>query len=194
MPLGEAALLRFQVEGTGNLKWIDRPPSIEIPGAKLYPPQVKTDVDVTPQGLRGSRTWEFVVVPETGGTLVLPPVAFRYFDPQEGEVVTAETEALSLRVEGGTVAAGQPIPAPATIGDGGALPLRADLDPTPLGGARPRWAHRGPARPPGRSWATSVCGAPASYGAPSGASAAGPPRCARCGRRSGTSTGPGAPA
>ena len=129
VPLGEAALLRFRIEGTGNLKWIDRPPTIDVPGAKLYPPQVKTDIKVTPRGLSGSRTWEFVVVPETSGTLQVPSVAFTYFDPEAGRVVTAETDPVSLRVEGGTVAAGQPVSTPAALVDGGALPLRADLDP-----------------------------------------------------------------
>ena len=126
--LGEAALLRFRVEGTGNLKWIDRPPNIEVAGAKLYPPQVKSDLKVTPQGIRGSRTWEFVVVPETGGALEVPALDFVFFDPGPEEVVTSTTDALTLRVEGGTVAAGQPLPTAPSLGDGGALPLRADLD------------------------------------------------------------------
>jgi hypothetical protein len=128
LPLGDAALLRLRLEGTGNLKWIDRPPAVEVAGAKVYPPQVKSDLKATPQGIRGSRTWEFVVVPETSGTLEVPAVAFPYFDPKKEAVVTAETAPLSLRVKGGTVAAGSPsVPAP-TLGDGGALPLRADLD------------------------------------------------------------------
>jgi hypothetical protein len=132
LPLGDAALLRLRVEGTGNLKWIDRPPPVEVTGAKVYPPQVKSDLKVTPQGIRGSRTWEFVVVPETSGTLEVPAVAFPYFDPKTETVVTTETAALSLHVEGGTVAAGAPAAAPAPIGNGGALPLRADLDPSVL--------------------------------------------------------------
>jgi hypothetical protein len=132
LPLGDAALLRLRVEGTGNLKWIDRPPAVEVAGAKVYPPQVKSDLKVTPQGIRGSRTWEFVVVPETSGTLEVPAVAFPYFDPKTEKVVTTETAALSLHVEGGTVAAGAPATPSARIGDGGALPLRADLDPSVL--------------------------------------------------------------
>jgi hypothetical protein len=130
--LGEAALLRFRVEGTGNLKWIDRPPTIEVVGAKVYPPQVKSDLKVTAQGIRGSRTWEFVVVPETSGTLEVPAVEFPFFDPKAERVVSSTTDALTLRVERGTVAAAQPIPAAPSLGDGGALPLRADLDPSLL--------------------------------------------------------------
>ena len=130
--LGEAALLRFRVDGTGNLKWIDRPPAIEVAGAKLYPPQVKSDLKVTAQGIRGSRTWEFVLVPETGGALEVPAVDFVFFDPGADEVMTSTTDALALRVEGGTVVAGPPLPVAPSLGDGGALPLRADLDPSLL--------------------------------------------------------------
>jgi hypothetical protein len=131
VPLGDAALLRFKVEGTGNLKWIDRPPAVEVRGARVYPPQVKNDLKVTPGGIEGSRTWEFVVVPETGGTLEVPPVAFSYFDPGKDRIETAETRPLALHVEGAAAAApaGLAAPAPAV---GGSLPLRADLDPPHL--------------------------------------------------------------
>jgi len=94
---------------------------------------------VTPQGIRGSRTWEFVVVPETSGSLEVPSVSFLYFDPKAEKIVAAETDPLPLRVEGGTVAPGAPVAPAVALGDGGALPLRADLDPPllalpPLGG------------------------------------------------------------
>ena len=128
VPLGDAALLRLQVEGTGNLKWIDRPPAVEVAGAKVYPPQARSDLKITPQGIRGSRTWEFVVVPETSGTLEVPSVVFPYFDPKTETVVTTETAPLPLRVEGGAAATGSPVVPAAPLGNGGALPLRADLD------------------------------------------------------------------
>jgi len=129
VPLGEAATLRFRVEGTGNLKWIDRGPELALPGAKVFPPQSKSDLRTTPDGITGSRTWEFVVVPETSGALEIRPLAFRYFDPTAGRIVTAQTAPLALRVEGGTVAAG-PLGAPtasAVARATGALPLRSDL-------------------------------------------------------------------
>lgn len=128
VPLGEAALLRLKIQGTGNLKWIDRLPDVEVPGAKVYPPQAKSDLTVTPQGMRGSRSWEFVVVPETSGTLEIPSVAFAYFNPKADAIVTAATQPLQLLVEGGTVAPGAPVAPAVARGDTGALPIRADLD------------------------------------------------------------------
>jgi hypothetical protein len=130
VPLGEAVTLRFRVEGTGNLKWIDRGPEVALTGARVFPPQAKSDLRPTSEGISGSRTWEFVVVPETSGAVELPPLSFSYFDTAAGRIVTAETAPLSLRVEGGTAAAGLPAPAPKTgaLSSGGSLPLRADLD------------------------------------------------------------------
>jgi hypothetical protein len=128
--LGEAATLRFRVEGTGNLKWIDRGPELAVPGAKVFPPQAKSDLRTTTSGIAGSRTWEYVVVPQTSGTLEIPPLSFQYFDPGAGRVVASEAEPLSLRVVGGTAAAGVPLPAQPTSAARatGALPLRSDLD------------------------------------------------------------------
>jgi hypothetical protein len=133
LPLGEAALLRFRVEGSGNLKWIDRPPAVDVEGARVYPPQVKSDLRTTPRGIEGSRTWEFVVVPETTGALEIPPIEFSYFDPGADRLLTARTSPLPLHVEGGTGAAGVP-PSAASAGafPAGTLPLRADLDPDRL--------------------------------------------------------------
>ena len=145
LALGEAATLRFKVEGTGNLKWIDKAPEVVVPGAKVYPPTVKSDLKPSPTGISGSRTWEFVVVPETTGDLEVPALTFSYFDPAAGRLEAASTSPLALRVEGGTAAAGMPLPLPAALPRTGALPLRSDLDrdrirasgwgPAALGGA-----------------------------------------------------------
>ena len=128
--LGEAATLRFRVEGTGNLKWIERGPQLSVQGAKVYPPQVKSELRTTAEGIAGSRTWEFVVVPQTTGRVDLPPLAFSYFDTGAGRIVTAQTPPLSLQVEGGTAAANLPAPAQPASGArlASGLPLRSSLD------------------------------------------------------------------
>lgn len=127
--LGEAATLRFKVEGSGNLKWVERAPEVAVPGAKVYPPQAKTNLQTRPSGIVGSRTWEYVVVPQTSGTLEIPSLDFTYFDPGQRRIVHSATPPLPLRVEGGAPGAaiapsvGRPVAA-----RGGPLPLRAELD------------------------------------------------------------------
>jgi hypothetical protein len=127
--LGEAALLRFEVQGTGNLKWIDRGPEVKIPGAKVYPPQIKSELRASPGGISGTKTWEFVVIPETSGTLQVPALTFTYFDPETRQLARATTTALGAQVEGGTAASsagGAPTGAAARAS--GPMPLRSDLD------------------------------------------------------------------
>ena len=42
--LGDAVTLRFRVEGSGNLKWIDKAPALSLAGAKVYPPSLSADL------------------------------------------------------------------------------------------------------------------------------------------------------
>jgi BatD DUF11 like domain len=129
VPLGDAATLRFMVQGAGNLKWIDHPPDVTIPGAKVYPPQSKSDLNVGPDGMTGSKTWEFVVVPQTSGTLEVPGLAFAYFDPSAGVMKQANTAPLSLKVPGAAAGTGSPAaPAATAAAPAAGLPLRSDLD------------------------------------------------------------------
>ena len=134
--LGEAATLRFKVEGQGNLEWVDSGPPLSVNGAKVYPPQVKSDLHLGPSGIKGSRTWEFVVVPQTVGALEIPALEFSYFDPATSRMVETRTTPISLHVGGsGPVSAVLP-PSPVSEGAarGGPLRLRTDLGTT---GARP---------------------------------------------------------
>ncbi len=124
--LGEAATYRFTVKGQGNFAWMDDGPELAVTGAKVYPPQVKSQVETTPEGLRGSKTWEYVVVPETAGTLEVPPVRFAYFDTARDALVRLETAPAPLRVVGA--------PAPAAAASGPVLPAGVRLRSAPEGG------------------------------------------------------------
>jgi len=142
VPLGQAATFSFSVIGRGNLKWLDPPASVEIPHAKVYPPESKLDVHTTAAGIDGSRTWSYVVVPETGGQLEIPAVQYSYFDPELGKLVEAASTPLELQVTGAASGAtGVPVQAgvvPRARSNG--LRLRTELDvPSsllpPIGGA-----------------------------------------------------------
>jgi len=125
LELGDAATLRFEVEGTGNLKWIEEGPVVEIAETQVFPPRVQSDLKLTPRGASGRRTWEYVVVPETGGTVEVPPLAFVYFDPRSGRIERAETQPLQLEVRGGVTRSASM----AARGARGAPAIRASLDP-----------------------------------------------------------------
>lgn len=126
--LGDAATLRFRIEGRGNLKWIDEAPDIEIPGVQVYPPQEKSAIRVDSSGFRGSRDWEFVLVPEIAGELEIPSLELAYFDPKTERIERSRTESLRLEVAG---APGARIAGPgpvAGVAPRNGFPLRAGLE------------------------------------------------------------------
>ena len=133
LAIGEAATLRFKVSGRGNLKWVETAPALRLAGAKVYPPQVKSDLTTSESGVSGSRTWEFVIVPESSGRIEIPALELAYFDPQQRRMERARTAALALTVAPAAqmaAAGGALLPAP--VAPAG-LRLRSDLD---LAGAR----------------------------------------------------------
>ena len=79
----------------------------------------------SPARARGSSWW----CRRRAASLEIRPLAFSYFDPAAGRIVKAETAPLTLRVEGGTVAAGVAgASTPSAVARAtGALPLRSDL-------------------------------------------------------------------
>lgn len=124
VPLGEAVQVRFVVEGNGNLKWVERAPQLGVAGARVYPPRVTDKLRVTPGGVSGERAWEFVVVPETAGSLEIPGLSFPFFDPVARQVRLAEAAPVPLTVRApAAMVAGRTGAAPAQDG----LALRADL-------------------------------------------------------------------
>lgn len=131
LPLGEAATLRVELSGTGNLKWLEKGPELAISGARVYPPTSKADLSTTESGISGTRRWEYVVVPETVGALDVPAIPFSWFDPSAGKLVTAESPALRIDVTPGGAGAAQalaPTSQPSARAAGTPMPLRDDLD------------------------------------------------------------------
>ncbi len=122
--LGDALTFRFQVKGRGNLKWIDAAPTVFIEGARIFPPRVVSDLKTTRQGIEGSKTWEFVIVPEKAGSYEIPSIAFPFFDPESQTMKTESTQAIPIVVSEASATAADAAPKRPT----GAISLRADLD------------------------------------------------------------------
>jgi hypothetical protein len=175
--IGDAATLRFEVKGEGNLKWVDKAPELVLTGVKVYPPQVKSDLKTSPSGIAGTKTWEMILVPQTGGMIEIPALRFTYFDPATGQLTTAETHPLELHAQGtapSTAAGAAAAAVPVATNGNGPLALRSDLDRPaslipPLGGhvlagalALTLLAHAGFFATVGlRQWRRSASGRPA---------------------------------
>jgi hypothetical protein len=84
----EAINLTVKISGSGNLNLIDMP-EVEFPqDFEVYDPETADRVSVTPSGVRGSRSFQYLIIPRYPGEYTIPELSFSYFDPARGEFVT----------------------------------------------------------------------------------------------------------
>lgn len=101
---GEAATVRLTMQGEGNLRSIPEQRLTEIPGCKIYAPKVQDNIRLEGGTLRGSRTWEFVVIPLESGVFKLSVPELSFFDPGSRTFRSVTPPAMRLNATGERVA------------------------------------------------------------------------------------------
>lgn len=120
--VGEAVTVTVTLTGTGNIRQLPAPRLPPLPGWKAYDPKISTTV--TPGTVvSGTKTVEFLLLPERPGATTLPPFELTYFDPAEKRYVTERTAPIPIEVTadatpGATAAGGGPAGAAASPGAG----------------------------------------------------------------------------
>jgi len=95
---GESATLTISVSGRGN---VNRIPDLKIPELdhiKIYADQPVLEPTQDSEGLGGSKTMKWALVPEKEGRLDVPPVAVSYFDTQSHTYKTLSSSGYTLSV------------------------------------------------------------------------------------------------
>ena len=81
----QAVTLKIEVKGKGNFKNFTFPKP-EFPDQfMVFEPENQEKVRLTDQGYTGSKTWEYVIIPNYQGTYYFEPVEFSYFSPEDGK-------------------------------------------------------------------------------------------------------------
>lgn len=97
----EAITYRLTVSGHGNLILLDAP-EIDFPKVfEVYDPKVSDKINRGDNGISGSRTFEWVLVPQSQGNYEIPAVDYVYFDPASGQYKTLHAEGFSVKVDKG---------------------------------------------------------------------------------------------
>ena len=100
----DALTYRLEVSGTGNIRTLPEP-ELDFPSdVEVYPPDVNERVDPTEDGVRGSKTFEYVIVPRAPGQVTIPAVKLAYFDVDAGTYAAAASDSITLTVVGDPVA------------------------------------------------------------------------------------------
>lgn len=102
----ESSQIQLTVSGNGNLKLFELP-KIETPKElEVYQPERKEDVSIMSNGLNGSISNNYTVVPQYKGKYKIPSVSFSYFDPKDEVYQTITSDDLYVDVlEGKELAA-----------------------------------------------------------------------------------------
>lgn len=132
----EPVTLRVTVAGEGNVKFIDPGSWPELEGLRRYEPKVETRLRKG-STLGGERRYEFLLIPERGGTITIPAHELAFFDPVADAYEVVRTDPIELTVQGGEV----PVPEAPPPAEAGADEI-ADLvegDTLPRHTPRERW-------------------------------------------------------
>ena len=94
----ETASVSLKVTGNGNLKLFELP-EIKTPSElEVYTPEQIEKIKVTRNGIKGSVTKKYTIVPQYKGKYKIPNTEFSYFDLKEKKYVTISSKDLFIDV------------------------------------------------------------------------------------------------
>ncbi|MFZ4399972.1 MAG: BatD family protein [Bacteroidales bacterium] len=97
----EAVNLKFTVSGRGNIKLIDKLNVNFPPDFETYDPKVNDNINKSDNGISGTKTFDYLIIPRTEGIFTIKPVTFTYFDLNKGKYVTLSSPEYTLKVAKG---------------------------------------------------------------------------------------------
>ena len=97
---GDPVTLRVLVEGEGNMAAVQPLQVDAAAGVKLYDPKVEEEARITNGVHGGRRLFEYILIPEQGGTLNIPPLRFAYFDPHQARYEVLQSDPIVIHSEG----------------------------------------------------------------------------------------------
>lgn len=97
----EPVTLKIKISGKGNLKLIDAP-KINFPkDFEIYDPKSDDNISVNSDGVKGTRTFEYLVIPRYQGDYKIEAIKFSYFDLASKQFVELKSKDFNLKVEKG---------------------------------------------------------------------------------------------
>ncbi|MBI2502437.1 MAG: protein BatD [Candidatus Latescibacteria bacterium] len=98
---GDPVTLKVEISGQGNINAIEPPSLAGLAGFTVYDPKAESQEKVEEGGYGGMRRFEYILIPQRGGSQEIPPISFAYFDPIQGQYRTLQSAPIRLEVRGG---------------------------------------------------------------------------------------------
>ncbi|MEX0968548.1 MAG: BatD family protein [Bacteroidia bacterium] len=107
---GEGITLKFNFNGTGNIKKLNQP-ELKLPSdVEVFDPQVEQKLNNQGSQITGSKSYDFLLVPRRAGEYTIAPQEFSYFDPGQERYITMRSPEFKLYISQGEKDAAGPIP------------------------------------------------------------------------------------
>jgi len=97
----EAITLKFTVNGTGNIELVDKVDISFPPDFEVYDPKVSKKINASKNGVSGSKTFEYLIIPRTAGEFIINPVTFSFFDLRSKTYKSITTPEYNINVSKG---------------------------------------------------------------------------------------------
>ncbi len=78
----DAFNLKVTIKGKGNIGLLEAPKIVFPPDFEVYDPKVSKKSKNTANGISGSKTYEYLIIPRNEGDYTIPSFGFYYFNPQ----------------------------------------------------------------------------------------------------------------
>ena len=105
---GESLQAKVEVRGNGNLKLFDLPELTAPSSLEMYDPERTENVNTNLNGMQGSISQTYTVVPTQKGKYPIPALSFSYFDPSSETYKTLNSEEILINVDRGPLAGNEP--------------------------------------------------------------------------------------
>ena len=100
---GEPATVTITIRGAGNIDALPGPDTPASTDWRFFSQGSDSSSQVFRGVLRGSKTFEFLLLPNNDGALQIPSFEYVYFDPDEETYVTLSTDPIRVEIEPGSV-------------------------------------------------------------------------------------------
>lgn len=95
---GDPAELRITVQGTGNLKLLDKPFLDLPPGVETFEPETSEKIKSNLSGMSGKRTYTWLLIARDTGRIQIPDIIFCYLNPATGKYTEKKVSGLGFNV------------------------------------------------------------------------------------------------
>jgi tetratricopeptide (TPR) repeat protein len=90
----------LKISGTGNLKFVDAPPLTFPEEFEVYDPKTKENISNGPEGLSGTKQYDYLIIPRQPGDYKIEAKTFSWFDPSAGKYFTTNSPEFAVKVTG----------------------------------------------------------------------------------------------